>query len=52
MGTMIGARFPDAMVKKIDAQVESGYYLSRADVLRDLVRDGLEKRGYDRGETA
>lgn len=52
MGTMIGARFPDAMVKKIDAQVESGDYLSRADVLRDLVRDGLEKRGCDRGGTA
>lgn len=43
MGTMIGARLPDAMVKKIDDLVDSQNYLNRADVIRDFVREGLEK---------
>lgn len=42
MGIMIGARFPETIVKKIDCLVDSQEYLNRADVLRVLVRKGLE----------
>lgn len=42
---MIGARFPNAIVRQIDTMVESDEeYMSRADVLRDLVREALKRR--------
>jgi len=45
IGTMIGARFPNAIVRQIDIMVESDEeYMSRADVIRDLVRDALKRR--------
>lgn len=44
INTLIGIRFPDAIVKKIDALVESNEYSSRPDVVRDLVREGFENR--------
>lgn len=44
MGTVIGARFPEAIVKKIDILVASKGYVSRADVVRNFVREGFEKR--------
>lgn len=44
MGTMIGTRFPDAIVKNIDAHVGAGVYMSRADAVRALVREALDRR--------
>jgi Arc/MetJ-type ribon-helix-helix transcriptional regulator len=44
MGIVIGARFPEAIVKKIDMLVASKGYVSRADVVRSFVREGLERR--------
>lgn len=40
----MGVRLPDAIVKQIDTMVESEEYMNRADVVRDLVREGLKKR--------
>ncbi len=41
---VIQVRLPDGLIKEIDSLVSSGYYASKSDVVRDVIRDYVLER--------
>lgn len=47
MSIVLGAKFPDTIVNKVDNYVSKGSYLSRSDAVRDLIRRGLVSKARE-----
>ena len=46
---LVTVKFPQKLLKEVDARIEKGYYYSRSDLIRHAVRSLLEQEAKATG---